>query len=351
MKSLIKVSLLFFATLTLIACGGGSSGGGGGSAGGGGTPNPTKIRISGAEGSEGGNIIFTVTASPTIAKQITFKYEATVDNKATNPASISDLSSELTGTSTIDANNTTATISIATANDNLREHNETFMVILSDLSPSDVTFTDHTAIGTISANDDATGIVTISVADAKASEASSEIIFQVTSAFPAATGSPFTFGYEAVFGSGSTYASSDDFAGATNGTANIPASSDSTTISISLRQDTTVEPDETFSLRLTNLSENATIDNLIYEGTILNDDLGEISDATAIIGDTAITLNWTNPNSNIFAEVIIAQTTSTDAPLNCASATNVTIIDAQQTTSRHHNWFNKWHSIFIPNLC
>ena len=329
MNTLLKIALLFL-TLILVACGGS---GGGGSAGGGGTPNPTKIRIIGATGNEGGNIIFTVTSNQAIAKQITFKYEATVDNKATNPASISDLSSELTGTSTIDANNTTATISIAIANDNLREHNETFLVMLSDLSPtSDVTFTDHTAIGTILANDDATGIVTISlVTDAKASEDSGTIKFKVTSNF--SHSQDITFGYEVDLDNSS--ADTDDFE-ATSGTARILADSTSTTISISLRQDTTAEPDETFRLLLTNpTSPNATLDSAKNSatGTILNDDLGEISNAIAILGDTAITLNWTNTNSNIFAGVIIAQTTSTDAPLDCASATNVTIIDAQQKTS------------------
>ena len=297
--------------------------------------DPTKIRISGAAGDEGSMLNFTVTATPPNAKQVTFKFEATVDNKATNPANISDLSGQLTGTSTIDANSTGTTISILTADDTLRENNETFMVMLSDLSPNEVTFTDHTAIGTILDNDNnATGIVIISVADAEATEDSGTIKFKVTSEFPAATGSQFTVDYEAIFGSGLNYASSDDF-GATSGTATIPAGSDSTTISISLRQDTTIEPDETFSLRLTNPSSNATLDlaNTSAVGTILNDDLGEISDATAIIGDGEITLNWTNPDSNIFAGVVIAQTTSTDAPLNCATAPNVTIIDAQQTTS------------------
>ena len=94
MNSLIKISLLFLTTLTFIACGGGSSGGGsaGGNGGGGGTPNPTKIRISEATGDEGGMITFKVTANPTNAKQITFKYEATVDNTTT--AIGADLSSE-----------------------------------------------------------------------------------------------------------------------------------------------------------------------------------------------------------------------------------------------------------------
>ena len=332
-----KLALLFL-TLILVACGGSGGGGSstpapnpGGNGGGGGNPDETastKIRISEATGDEGSMLTFKVIANPTIAKPINFSYSVNFDNSLTlSSATTSDINlNSLTGTSTIATDDSSVTISIATVNDNLREHNETFMVILSDLSPtSDVTFTDNEAIGTILANDDATGIVVIKVADAKASEASSEIIFQVTSAFPAAIGSPFTFGYEVDLNNSS--ADTDDFAGATNGTANIPASSDSTTISISLMSDTTIEPDETFSLLLTNLSENATIDNLIYEGTILNDDLGEISDATAIIGDEKITLNWTNPDSNLFAGVTIAQTTGSTAPAeNCSSGATSDVI-------------------------
>ena len=111
--------------------------------------------------------------------------------------------------------------------------------------------------------------------------------------------------------------------------ATIPADSTSTTTSILLTVDTIAEPDETFRLRLTNLSSNATLDsanNYSATGTILNDDLGEISNATAIIGDTAITLNWTNPNSNIFTGVRIAQTTGSTAPAeNCSSGTTTDI--------------------------
>ena len=78
----------------------------------------------------------------------------------------------------------------------LREKAETFLVMLSNLSPSDATFGDNVAIGAIAAND-ATGIVAISVADATANENSGTINFTVTSAFPAAVaGSPFSFDYE-----------------------------------------------------------------------------------------------------------------------------------------------------------
>ena len=167
--------------------------------------DPTKIRISEATGDEGGMITFKVIASPPITKQITFRYEATVDNTTT--AVGADLSGKLTGTSTIATNDSSTTISILTADDTLRENNETFLVILSDLSPtSDVTFTDYEAIGTILANDPA-GIVVISVADAEATEDSGTINFKVSSAFPAI--SPFTFEYEATLDNRTTDNSAD----------------------------------------------------------------------------------------------------------------------------------------------
>ena len=335
MKSL-KIALLFLTTITLFACGGGSSGGG--------TVAPapaegtatTKLTIDDPAGNEGGNIIFTVTSNQAIAKQITFTYEATVDNTTT--AGEADLSGKLTGTSTIDANTTSTTISIATVNDSLREKAETFIVILSDLSPSDVTFTDYEAIGTISATD-ATGIVVIRVANAEATEDSGTIKFKVTSAFPATTGSPFTFNYEIAIDdpTDDNSASFDDFTARQVAAATIPADSTNAMISITFATDDTAEPDETFKLLLTNpTSPNATIDSAknSAKGTILNDDLGEISDATAIIGDGAITLNWTNPDSNLFAGVTIARIAGSAAPAEkCSSgATNDVIENATSNT-------------------
>ena len=124
MNTLIKISLLFL-TLTLMACGGSGGGGGtpapntGGGNGGGSDETPTtKISISEATGDEGRMITFKVIATPTIAKQITFRYEATVDNTTT--AGEADLSGKLTGTSTIATNTILAPlVSIAIADDSL----------------------------------------------------------------------------------------------------------------------------------------------------------------------------------------------------------------------------------------
>ena len=284
--------------------------------------NDPQISIADATASEGENIIFTVTANPPIAEQISFNYQVDFDNPQTlDSASADDLSGTTKSRATIDANNTTTTISIATANDLLREADETFSVILSDLAPTDATFgVDNIGRGTILASDnDASGRVIISlVANAQASEDSGTINFKMTSEFPAI--SAFTFNYAVVLDDPTTpnSASSADF-DATNGTATIPVNDSSTTISIKIATDDTAEPDETFSLQLTPTSANVILANNSATGRILNDDLGEISDATAIIGVTEMTLNWTNPVSNFFAGVTIAQTTVATAPTDCSS--------------------------------
>ena len=267
--------------------------------------NDPQISIADATASEGGMLKFKVTANPPIAEQISFNYQVDFDNPQTlDSASADDLSGTTKSRATIDANNTTTTIEIRTVNDTLREKAEGFSVILSDLAPTDATFgVDNIGRGTILASDnDASGRVIISlVANAQASEDSGTINFKMTSEFPAI--SPFTFNYAVVLDDPTTPNSANfaDF-DATTGTATIPFDSTSTMISISLKNDDTIEPDETFSLRLTTpTSANVILANNSVIGRILNDDLGEISNAIAIIGDTAITLNWTNPNSNIFA--------------------------------------------------
>ena len=293
--------------------------------------NDPQIRIADATASEGENIIFTVTANPPIAEQISFNYQVDFDNtQDLDSASTSDLSGTTKSRATIDANNTTTTIEIRTVNDTLREKAEGFSVIFSDLTPTDATFgVDNIKRGTILASDnDASGRVIISlVANAQASEDSGTINFKVTSEFPAI--SAFTFNYAVVLDNPTTPNSANftDF-DATTGTATIPVDASSTTIRISIVNDDTIEPDETFSLQLTPTSPNAILANNLATGTILNDDLGEISNATAIIGDTAITLNWTNPNSNIFAGVTIAQITGATPPNeNCSSGTTNNVLN------------------------
>ena len=322
-----KLALLFL-TLTFIACGSanrnsaddGSVVNGnptsGGSAGGG-ASKTTELTIANAQAGEGENITFTVATNQSIAKPISFDYKVVFDTpiQIQTSAIASDFTGETSGSKTIATNDSNTTISIGTFNDSLRENNETFLVILSNLTPrANATFTDNVAIGTILANDDATGIVIISVANATAREDIGNINFQVKSEFKAI--SPFTFEYEATLDSNS--ASTDDFT-AKKGIATIPTGSSSTIISTRLERDTIIEPDETFRFLLTNPSANVMLAKIYAVGTILNDDLGEITRATAATGDSQINFNWTNPVSNIFTGVTIAQTTGATAPADCSS--------------------------------
>ena len=286
--------------------------------------DPIEVTISNAlsEGQEGASIDFKVSSNRIIAEQISFDYRIALDNQQTNTSA--NASDFIRGTQlsrgTIATNDSSTTISIGIFDDRLRENSETFMVILSNLLPmaGDVTFgIDRIGMGTISAND-STGIVTISVADAEASEASSTINFKVSSNFTVI--SDVTFDYEAIVDNPTTTDSANigDFTAKT-GTATISADSTNAMISISLISDTMVEQTETFSLRLTNTSSNATLDsaNSLAKGKILNDDVSNVSEATATIGLNLVNLNWTNPSDSLFAGVTITQTTGTTAPNNC----------------------------------
>ena len=294
----------------------------------------TNLSVENGHGNEGENITFKVTSYQVIADPISFSYRIVFNNPQTlNSALADDLSGQLTGRGAIATNDSSTTISIGTADDNLREQAETFLVVFSNLSPSEVSFgVDNIAIGTILANDAATGIVRVSVANAKAREDTGTIKFKVTSNF--SHSQDVTFDYEVGLDNPTSdnSASLDDFK-AREGTATIDINDSSTTISISIATDDTIEPDETFNLQLTNLNANATVDSAknLAVGKILNDDLGEISDATAIIGDEKITLNWTNPDSNLLAGVTISQIIGASVSDNCSNgrplgiATNHTI--------------------------
>ena len=199
MKKSLKIALLFLTTLILVTCGGSSKKSPGGDVSID-RPAPPQISITNATGNEGSTINFSVsiTYNNSIEKGVSFDYRIDFDNPLTlSSATTSDINlNSLTGTSTIASTDIDATISIAIADDLLRETDETFMVVLSNLSPSDGIFIDNIGEGTILAND-ATGIVTLSVADVEASEDSRTIKFKVTSNF--SHSQDITFGYEVVF--------------------------------------------------------------------------------------------------------------------------------------------------------
>ena len=113
------------------------------------------LSIADAAGTEGGNVTFTWTLSPAVAGQVTATW--VVSFEAGDTAGLDDLDygalSDLTGTLTIAANETTGILEVPTGIDADNEADETFTMTLSSVS-TNATLGTATATGTIT-NDDA----------------------------------------------------------------------------------------------------------------------------------------------------------------------------------------------------
>ncbi|WP_374943607.1 Calx-beta domain-containing protein [Sphingomonas sp.] len=82
--------------------------------------------------------------------------------------------------------------------------------------------------------------------------------------------------YAVSFGSGAGFASANDLTGATSGTVTFAAGQSQATITIQVATDTVGEPDERFSLTLSNASGGADLGRATATGTIVNDDLAQL---------------------------------------------------------------------------
>ena len=100
--------------------------------------------------------------------------------------------------------------------------------------------------------------------------------------------------------------------------------------------DSIAESNETFRFLLTSAVDSngnsVTITDSETTGTIINDDLGEISNANGIAGKGEVVLNWTNPTSNLFSGVVtIAYSIGGAAPSSCSSGTTTDVMKESHT--------------------
>ena len=113
------------------------------------TIDEATVSVADAAADEGDAVSFTVTLSSTWTSNVTLNW-ATSDGTATAPA---DYTAQASGTVTVTAGQTTATLTVQTAEDALDEPDETFTVTLSN-PPANVVLDDATAAGTIRDDDD-----------------------------------------------------------------------------------------------------------------------------------------------------------------------------------------------------
>jgi hypothetical protein len=223
-------------------------------------PQPT-ITIGNASLAEGNsgtaNMDFTVSLSEITYHDVTVQY-ATADDTA----SAGDYTAT-SGTLTIPAGNLTGTISALIQGDTTVESDKTFFVNLSN--PTGATIADDQATGTI-INDDSTSISIDNVSMAEGNSGTANMSFTVSLSNLSATSVQVTY----ATANGSAAAGSDYTT--TSGVLTIPALSSSATISVPVKGDTTVEPNETFFVNLSSPT-GATIADGQATGTITNEDV------------------------------------------------------------------------------
>ena len=193
-----------------------------------------------------------------------------------NPAAASDFAGSVlpSGTVSFAAGETSKTITVNVAGDTVVEPDEGFTVTLSNPAAS-------TTIGTAAASgtirNDETSQASLSIAALSADKVegqsgSAAFTFTVTRGGNTSIASSASW---AATGSGATPAAASDFAGGglPSGTVSFAAGETSKTITVNVAGDTVVEPNEGFTVTLSNPSSGATIATAVAAGTIRNDDV------------------------------------------------------------------------------
>ena len=289
-----------------------------------------KLSVSDApEATEGATATFSVELNRSSAQAVTVAYAAVVDPLGGDAAAIPGQDFEaVTGTLTIAARSTSATVGVPLADDALDEHTETFWMRLSNPTGADVE--DGTGIGTI-ADDDP--LPQLSVGDSGATEAD-PIRFTVT--LDSASGRTVTVPWTTAAGSTGNPASPTGDYVAASGTLTFASGTTTAHIDIDTVHDEVSEPDETFQIRL-GQPTNATVDDGVAVGAIVDDDsLPRISIAGTELLETdspatfVVTLSHTSSQSVTvdYATTAVTATAGDDYGTPGGEATGTLVIPA-----------------------
>jgi len=233
------------------------------------TFNIAPVTVDVVEGDAGASThIFRITRSGDLSRVDTVDF--TVTGTGLDPADAADFSSGFpSGTVNFAVDQTTADVEISVSGDNVFEADDEFTVTLSNAS-------NNTEIGTASAtstivNDDRSFSIAATAADlAEGNAGTTTFTFTVTRV--GATTAAASIDFETIFGTGSGAANAADFQGATSGTLNFGIGETSQTIDLLVIGDTDFEPDEAFTVMLSNASDGSDIAIDSATGNIQNDD-------------------------------------------------------------------------------
>ncbi len=253
-----------------------------------------------AEGDSGTTAFtFTVTLSTASGQTVTVNY-ATADNTA---SSASDYQSN-SGLLTFVPGDTAESITVLVNGDGTFEPSETFFVNLS--VPTNASISDAQGQGTIT-NDDAAPITpTFFITNANVTEGNSgtvNVVFDVS--LSPASGATVQVDYQTVNGSATV---ADNDYQPTSGTLTFSPGGPPQQITVLVNGDTLVEPNETFTVNLSNATNGAGIGTPDGTGTIQNDDAADLVISQVYGGGN----NGGAPYQNDFVEIFNRGTTTVD---------------------------------------
>jgi C4-type Zn-finger protein len=222
-----------------------------------------------------------VTLAEGNAGQTAFRFTVSLDTPQPAPATVDFTTANGTatapgdyaatsGTLTFAAGETAKTVTVQVNGDTTVEPDETFTVNLTD-AVGNASIADAQAVGTI-VNDDQTVTTTpgrISVDDVTMSEGDAgQTAFPFVVRLDTPQSAPVTVDFTTADG---TATAPGDYV-ASRGTVTFAPGETAKTVTVQVNGDTTVEPDETFTVNLTNAVGNASIADAQAVGTIVNDD-------------------------------------------------------------------------------
>ncbi|GAB3990763.1 hypothetical protein GCM10028807_18530 [Spirosoma daeguense] len=290
-------------------------------------PNLTINDVTLIEGNAGTtNFNFTVSLSaPAPAGGVTFDI-ATANGTATAPGDY--IANSLTS-QTIPAGSSVYTFSVLVNGDTSVEPDETFFVNVTNVTNAVVT--DGQGQGTI-LNDDAAPNLTIN--DVSLNEGNSGT---TTFNFTASLSAPAPAGgvtFNILTADGTAIAPGDYTSAA--GTVTIPQGVSTGNFAVLVNGDTSVEPDETFFVNVTNVT-NAVVTDGQGQGTIVNDDVAPVMSATlagssTICAGQSATLTATITNGASPYEVTISDGTSTSVISGYVSGAAIVVSPGATTT-------------------
>ena len=239
--------------------------------------------VSMAEGNSGTtNFVFTVSLAGAVQDGFTLPY-STANGTATQPSDYTSTSGTLTFTS---AASQTKTITVSVVGDTVPEPNETFTVNLGAPSNGAIAIADGSGLGTI-VNDDVAMLSINDVSLAEGNSGTTNFVFSVTLGGAVAGG--FTLPYSTSDG---TASQPGDYTPASGTLTFAGSAGEVKQITVPVKGDTIMEPNETFTVNLgTPSSALASISDGTGLGTINNDDAASlaISDVTLAEGNSGTT--------------------------------------------------------------